>query len=156
MNQPRHKGSYFSVRFSASLLERLESARVEYYGERTSLAETIRRLLEERLTDVTTRSQPKHLGPRDVNMSDASVSSMPIRAADVGVRDRKLTGGEQECLRHLDMCPLAVEIAHVALAVERLVQRGVELGASEVSLPPPPIQASATIARDRTVEVMGA
>lgn len=45
----RQKGRYFSVRFSAALLERLEAARTERYGERTTLAEAIRRLLEEGL-----------------------------------------------------------------------------------------------------------
>jgi hypothetical protein len=50
------KGRYFSVRFSASLLDRLEAVRMERYGERTTLAETIRRLLEEQLNILELKS----------------------------------------------------------------------------------------------------
>jgi hypothetical protein len=91
----REKARYFSIRFSALLLERLEKARVGRYGERTSLAEAVRRLLEERLNEV---SAP-------VAVSDGSVLS---------------SSGS----------PLAAEIAEVAIAVQKLIQRSTALAAS--------------------------
>jgi hypothetical protein len=43
------KGRYFSVRFSADMLERIERLRLGFYGSRCTFAEAIRRLVEDRI-----------------------------------------------------------------------------------------------------------
>jgi hypothetical protein len=50
--QLRQKGRYFSVRFSAQLLARIDAARAELYGNRATRAETIRRLLDQQLNEI--------------------------------------------------------------------------------------------------------
>ncbi len=113
------KGRYFSVRFSALLLERLEAARVELYGERTSLAETVRRLIEERLNEVTGR-----VALNGTVSAECAHSSYP--AKDAAAIAHLLHLNSSECL-------LAEEITEVAMAVQKLVQRGLLLGEKERS-----------------------
>jgi hypothetical protein len=113
----KRKGRYFSVRFSALLLERLETARVELYGERTSLAETVRRLIEERLHEIATKTGESS---RQIGYS----SKYLCADGNIPLSAQRLSGSG---------CLLAEEIAQVAKAVDQLVQRGVELGENERS-----------------------
>jgi hypothetical protein len=71
----RQKGRYFSVRFSASLLERIETARIELYGERTTIAETIRRLIEEALINHTSANA---MPLTKANMQRLGISAYPL------------------------------------------------------------------------------
>ena len=74
----RIKGRYFSVRFSAELLDRIIRARLELYGDRCTLAEAIRRLIEDRLDQLAagndgepiTNGAPESSPPRSSSLSE--------------------------------------------------------------------------------------
>jgi hypothetical protein len=55
----RTKGRYFSVRFSSEALTRIDQTRLQIYGSRCTLAEAIRRLVEERLDQLTSTQRPE-------------------------------------------------------------------------------------------------
>jgi hypothetical protein len=116
----RQKGRYFSVRFSYALLQRIESARVELYGERTTLTEAVRRLIEERLNGPKVSALHHHFqvpmdAPRLPSGDPSTCTSNNLALACLGQLD-------------ISICPLVEEIAHVAMAVDRLIQHGIELG----------------------------
>jgi hypothetical protein len=55
----RTKARYFSVRFSPEALMRIDQARLQVYGSRCTLAEAIRRLVEDRLDQLTGSQRPE-------------------------------------------------------------------------------------------------
>ena len=98
------KGRYFSVRFSASLLDRLEAIRMKRYGARTTLAETIRRLLEDQLNILETKSY--------------NHSSVVVGGTDDRSNSNALKGPEVDAL----LGSLPSELSPIALAIERLTR----------------------------------
>jgi hypothetical protein len=87
----KQKGCYFSVRFSAALLERIEAVRIGVYGERTPRAETIRRLIEDSLQAVSrcightesaaTKTALSHLSSNDF-LDASGMRLRPVRPVD--------------------------------------------------------------------------
>lgn len=113
------KGRYFSVRFSASLIDQLELARVRLFGERTSLAETIRRLLESHLRGevLSVQSPPVIRDGWDAlpsGLSEVQVDS--ILSAEHTVLPIKLSPEHIRALRSLSR-----DLIQAGVAMERLL-----------------------------------
>jgi hypothetical protein len=131
----KEKGRYFSVRFSVSLLERLEFARIVMFGERTSLAETIRRLLEDHL-----RQLPRPAAP------DQTSNTPPVCWQDSLLPSAQLTETAVDALlspsfmamssRPAPECRVALrslsrELIRLGIAIERLSEQNEPLNSSD-------------------------
>jgi hypothetical protein len=126
----KQKGRYFSVRMSAALLQQIDSVRYEIYGERTSRAEAIRRLLEAALRegplhhsgDISAR-YCTHLSCDSAFIPNAQNREFPFSSPD----------GVQPLLRlsevgNADFRRLVEEVATLAIALRRLITRSMEAG----------------------------
>jgi hypothetical protein len=119
----KKKGRYFSVRFSAALLERLHVVRRDVFGERTSLAETIRRLLEDHLCGLPCGTHPdKTTKPQRGNVPTSLVSPPYLSESTVDAmlssrRLGSLSSPEARAVRALSR-----EVIRLGVAIERLTE----------------------------------
>jgi hypothetical protein len=130
----RIKSRYFSVRFSAEMLERIEQARLEIYGSRCTLAEAIRRLIEDRLEQFVP-PPPHRVGIRDPGRVATSKPEADVRGRVVALVRHQADIGTSERLpraEHLQSLAGALrvaadEISRAAFDVQSIVEQEITL-----------------------------
>jgi|ERR1700674_3681608 len=126
----RQKGRYFSVRMSAALLQQIDTVRCEIYGERTTRAEAIRRLLEAALWggpwDHSGDVLARYCTPLSCDSAygrNAQNRELPIRSPDgVQTQVRLSEVGNAEFRRLVD------EVTTLASTLRSLITRSMEAG----------------------------
>jgi hypothetical protein len=132
----KEKGRYFSVRFSVALLERLDFTRVAMFGERTSLAETIRRLLEDYLRQLPTPAAPDQTSNTPPVCRQAGFS--PSAQLTETAVDAMLAPSFMAISSHLApecrvaLRALARDLIRLGIAIERLGEQNMPLNSSDL------------------------